>query len=154
MKRFMKLLIAVSILGVSVPSAFARPMGGRHGQRPLLHRIIERRAAELGVEDATVTAIVKIAEAARANLEALRLDVWDARQTLDQSMEAEELDRDAILAQTEALCEARKALRLAEVGVQLEIRAQLTAEQWQALQAQLGPRRARRGPARVRGGYR
>jgi Spy/CpxP family protein refolding chaperone len=92
-------------------------------------RFLDRHADRLGVDADTRAAIQQIVDASAADGERLRAEHEAAREKLHGLLEAEEPDRDAVMAQIDTLGAIHVAERKHRMDTMLRIRALLTPEQ-------------------------
>jgi Spy/CpxP family protein refolding chaperone len=139
------LWIASALLCATTLAAAPRMPDGPH-RPPPPHEIIRAHADELGIDPATVKAIIQLAEAARPELQQRHKALDAARERLDELMDAPGSDRSAILEQVQAVGEAHNALKSREMEVMLGIRDLLTPDQWSAFRELMPPPGPPAGP--------
>jgi Spy/CpxP family protein refolding chaperone len=157
---FTRTVLTFCALALSTPVLAMPPKHGPPGahHRPPPHEIIRQNADELGINDATVHAIVEIAEDAREALHGLHEGVRDASKTLHQLLGEDTPDRKAVLHQVAQLKQAEAAVQKHQLTVLMDIRALLSPAQRDAIKAlhqkmkSEGPPHGRRGPPKHRGG--
>lgn len=110
-----------------------------------------RGVQQLGLDDATEEAVLDVLHAAAADRDQLRQEERAAREEMTALMSADAPDREAVLAQHQALSELISDLRRVDLVMILDVRALLTPEQWRALAAQLPPPPGPRGGPAPRG---
>lgn len=143
--RVASLLVAL-VLAAPALAQPRPPHPGPPGPPPHPHDVLRHRAPEIGLDDATVEALLDALDDGRAAREELADAVADARDRLYASMVAEPVDREAIDAAARALGDAETALRLHDIDVMLDVRAMLTPAEREALNAILPLPPPRRGP--------
>lgn len=134
-------LLVIGGLAIAA-AAGAKPGGGRghgHGLKGLEHSL-ERLELAPGVES-SVSAIL---DAARADHEALRSEIREAKEQMWSLMAQDAPDEAAVLAQAETVGALMTEARKARILTMLQVRAQLTPEQRAALDAERGEKRGRR----------
>ena len=152
--RLQTLSLAALAVLMMAPAAFARPdFGDRHhgrGGGPL--KLIEKHAADLGIDAATQDEIKALAKESRAAGKALR----------EQAREAKELMRDLMLTGSDEqvidhhreISRIKAQMHEKRVRLMLQIRKRLTPDQWREAHALLAQhradRRAQRGERKQR----
>lgn len=139
-------IVAVALAaGVTLATAaMARP--GHHGPHrggPLAH--LERGLQALDLDDATLQTANGIIDAAREEGRSMRTRMRDAHEAMRNLLEQETPDRDAVLAQAEAIGDLQTEARKQELSTLLQVQALLTPEQRAHLR-ELAFRRGSRGP--------
>lgn len=119
-----------------------RGPGGGPGRDPV--RVIEANAEELGVDEETLATIRARVEASRERTETLEAAVRELYHALQQSLDQDAADRDAVMAVVDSLGQTEIELRKHQIDTLLEIRELLTPEQRERLR-ELGVRPSRRG---------
>ncbi len=124
-------------LGAAVP-ATAGPhgaLGGPHAGMGMGHpeKILDFHAESLGLDDETRDALRAVVETSHEDAEVLHEAMAAERDRLHELMEAEEVDRDAVMEQVERMGALKTELRKHRIGVMLDIRDMLTPEQREAL---------------------
>jgi len=130
---FMTLLLAGGLLAQTTPSG--PPRGGR-GQRQNLKNA-------LGLTDAQVAAITSIVQGAQTQLQTLRADIKQKRQTLNSLLGAASPSAVDIGNAELALRTAENNLKAERTAIINQIKQQLTGEQQQKLDAILAMRGGR-----------
>ncbi len=137
-------LSALAIAALTASAALAYPGGHGPGKRhrgPHPEMMIEHMAEVLDLDEATVAEMQAVVQGTHEQGEALHTEIREARETMHDMMKAEELDREAIMAQVDRLAALEgDALRL-RIGTLLDVRALLTPEQRAALTAMREDRR-------------
>lgn len=115
---------------------------------PPVHDLIQEHAEELGIRPSQVRAIRRLADDARTTLDRYHDDIDAARTDLRGLLDVDRPDRAAVRKAIRALGEAETKLREGEIGVMLDIFAELEPDQRRALgrKAQQRRRPHRRGP--------
>lgn len=146
--RALLILVALSLLLPAAAWAQKGPKDGRGPGHmgPPSPEMIAERAAEAGIEEGVVEQILGIMEANKENAEMLRTELQAAHEELRALLEAEVPDRDAVMQQLEAVGAMETDMRKQHLSVELEIRALLTAEQWEAFRPPMGPHMRGGGP--------
>ena len=130
-------LVVVALLGAS--TALSKPHGdcrGHHGKGARLDRL-EAKLAELELDADTRAAAERVLEQARTEREARRDQVRDARNALHELLEQETPAVEQVMAQADALGALETEAHKSKLRTMLELRALLSAEQWQSLEASL-----------------
>jgi Spy/CpxP family protein refolding chaperone len=150
----MRLLPTLALLVLLPTAALAQqPPGPPPGVKapPEPHELLEEHAEALGVDAETVARIQEIATAAKGDRERLAQAVEQARRDLGALLEAEQPDREAVLAQVDVLGAAETAVLRQHMETLLDIHALLTPQQLKALEA-MAPRPPAGGPPPGMGG--
>ena len=121
--------LAALTVGLAAP-ALARPPRGERGER------FAAKAAELGVDAATIEQIKTIRKEARAGHGDDRGDMKAAHEALRAAMKAG--DEKAALQAADAMNALKGEKMKDRVRAGLKVRALLTAEQWEALESMRG----------------
>lgn len=135
-------LFALALAIATSPLAFAK--GG-----PPIDRIVDRLELSASQRDVIEPAI----EAHRGTMESLRPQVREARKLLREAVRSESFDELAIRDAASALALLEAEVAVARGEFLAEMRSQLSAEQFEKLEA-MGPRRGRRGGNRGKVGPR
>ena len=131
-------VLAAALLGVGISAGAEEPWphepGGPHGpgphwRRPPFDAVLEREAGRLGLDDAALSRIRAVADAARPESERLAEALHTEQRRLHDLLAADSPDRDAALVQVERAGAARTALEKQRIATMLEIRKLLTPEQ-------------------------
>lgn len=131
-------VLAAALLGIGIaagaeepgPGEPSGPHGpGQHGRRPPFDAVLERNAGRLGLDDASLSHIRAVADAARPESERLAEALHTERRQLHDLLSSDSPDRDAALAQVERAGAARTELEKQRIATMLEIRKLLTPEQ-------------------------
>lgn len=141
----MKRLLLLPWLALAAP-ALAMPPGGPP-KGPPLHEIVLEQADTLGLDAATVGEIEALFDGSRAEHEALAEVLHQALAQQRALLEVDVPDRAAVLAQAEVISDAELQLRQHHLSLELDLRALLSAEQWQQVRRPgppPGPRGGRR----------
>lgn len=158
MKRLSKTLAALLLtLGLAIPAAALAGPGGRHhrggGPDPAkMVEMLERHADELGIDDATLQKLDATVEQNRDALKALRTDAKTARKAVREAMKADNPDKTQVLRLIEQAGQAKIALEQQRAVVMLDLRAQLSPAQRDAIKAHREARKAERGERRGKRG--
>ena len=137
-------LVVVALLGAS--TALSKPHGGcrgHHGKGARLDRL-EAKLAELELDADTRAATALVLEQARTEREARRDEMRDTRRALHELLEQETPALEQVMAQADALGKLETEAHKSKLRTMLELRALLSAEQWQALKASLRHREGER----------
>ena len=137
-------MIGVALLFWSV-SAQARPPHDGKGPKKNPLEMIERHADKLGIDDATLDAIWEIADAGRPEGRKLRRNLRQLRKELREMLRSDDPDREAVMAQVEAIGEVEVSLRKHDLNILMDIQILLTPEQREALD-ELRPKHGKKGP--------
>ncbi len=154
MKRLSKTLAALLLtLGLAIPAAALAGPGGRHhrggGPDPAkMVEMLERHADELGIDDATLQKLDATVEQNRDAIKALRTDAKTARKAVREAMKADNPDKTQVLRLIEQAGQAKIALEQQRAVVMLDLRAQLSPAQRDAIKAH---REARKDRWKARG---
>jgi Spy/CpxP family protein refolding chaperone len=122
----------VALLALAATAGARPPLGGGfHGRHGDDHheRFLERHADRLGVDDATREAIEAKFDGARSQAEPLRVAVRQAHRQLHEMLRADAPDREAVLAQSDAIGALETELRKLRITTLLDVRAMLSEEQ-------------------------
>ncbi len=138
----MKKTLLAAALAAFAPSALARP----HQGPPPPHLLIADQASAAGIDAASVEAVEAVAEAHRADIDALRGEVDAAREALHKIVADPWSDAAEALSAVDALSAAEQVMERSKLKVLLEFKELLTPAQWEALD--LGSPPPREGPAR------
>ena len=114
---------------------------------PPLHDLVQEHAEELGIRPNQVRTIRRLADDARTTLDGYHRDIDAARNHLRRLLDVDRPDRAAVRQAIRSLGEAETKLREGEIGVMLDILAELEPDQRRAL----GRKAQQRGPHRRRG---
>ncbi len=134
-----------ALLAMGTPALAGDGFGGRHGHRgPPLGEVLERHAAELGLDEAAVGRIRAIEETSRPERDALREELHGLRTDLHALLEADAPDEAAVMAQVEEIGAVKTELQKHRVRTLLAVRAELTPEQRAKLVELREARRAKR----------
>jgi Spy/CpxP family protein refolding chaperone len=129
MKRTIWTLTTLAWLASAAP-ALARPfgpMGG--GPPPPPDAFVDLHADELGLDDATRQAIRDILATSHEEGRALNQQVREERQKLHTLLDAEPVDRDAVMAQVDLVGQLETQAEKHRIESMLAIREKLTPEQ-------------------------
>lgn len=153
MKRLSKTLAALLLtLGLAIPAAaLAGPGGGHHRGGPdpaKMVSMLERHADELGIDDATLQKLEATVDQNRDAMKALRADAKTARKAVREAMKADNPDKTQVLRLIEQAGQAKIALEQQRAVVLLDLRAQLTPAQRDAIKSH---REARKDRWKARG---
>lgn len=135
MKRTTLALIPLTWLAVAAPAQAFGPMGGgprygpMRGGPPPAGGLVDLHADELGLDDATRQAIRGILETSHEEGSTLNRQVRDARETLHTLLDAEPVDRNAVMAQVEVVGQLETEAEKHRIESMLAIREQLSPEQ-------------------------
>lgn len=120
---------------LTVPSlAMARPPGPPKGPPPMAH-VVERHAAEIGLDPEVQDAIEQIDREGRELARPLRDDLRSAHEALRAAMESDQPDRATVLARAAAVGDAEARLREHHLTEAMDILALLTVEQRRTLRS-------------------
>jgi Spy/CpxP family protein refolding chaperone len=129
--RFALPLLATALLAAPTAADDRHPHRGP--RRPAFEEVLERNAERLGLDAIALAEIRGIAEASRAETEALAERVHERRRELRALLDVDAPDLDALMRQVERVGEAEIALDKRRLTTLVEIRARLTPEQRQEL---------------------
>jgi Spy/CpxP family protein refolding chaperone len=124
------------------------PGGGHHGPNP---EKLAERAQKAGVDDATIDKIKGVVKASEKGIKDLQGEKREARKTLHELMGADNPNTQKVLQQVELLGHIRTELQKKRVGMQLEIRKLVTADQWKTMHPKRGEGRRGKGMRGKRG---
>lgn len=146
--RFTFAAALLLIVGLALP-AFAGPGGKRgkrgHGPNPMkMVKMLERHADELGIDEATLDQMKGLVEQNKSQFEALREEARAARASIKEAMDAPKPDKAAVLALVEQAGQARIEIQKLKMGVMIDLKALLTPEQIERVEAARAERRAER----------
>jgi Spy/CpxP family protein refolding chaperone len=119
-----------------------RGPGGGLGRDPL--RVLEANADELGLDEETRTTIRARIDASQEETKRLEAAVRELYHTLQETLDQDAPDRDAVMAVVDSLGRTEIELRRHRIDTLLEVRALLTPEQ-RARARELGMRQPPRG---------
>ena len=107
-----------------------RPHGPGRGHRPPpFERVLQRHAERLGLDEATLAEIERLADAARSERQARRDELRELRRALFERLNDEAPDEAAVMAQVEEIGRLKTELEKERIRTMLAIRARLTPEQ-------------------------
>ena len=129
-------------------SAVASPPEGvsdtrmRH-RAPPIHLVVKHRGDEIGLDQSVLNNMQDIVDANKEAAQSLRDRMSEARSELQRRFAIEPIDETAIRAQSERIDALHSAVMQHRLDVDLQLRALLTAEQWEALRNPPKDRRER-----------
>ncbi|TNF25696.1 MAG: periplasmic heavy metal sensor [Deltaproteobacteria bacterium] len=147
MKRSLTLSgVALLVLALAVPAAFARGPRGGFGQGPGERGA--RMAENLGLNDQQVETMKKLRELHQTEMQAVRDQLRAKHEALAKLWQADAPDRAAIVAATKELSGLQAQLELKRVDHLFAVKSVLSAEQFKKFM-ESGP--GMRGPRGMRG---
>jgi len=137
------LALAASLLFVGL----AQAKGGKHSKRGpggmLTPRNIDRVAAKLKLDEATVTQLKERVYSAEKEGIDLKAQLERARLELRRALDSNDPDRAAVMRQIDEVGSLHTAIRKHKTGLMLDLRGMLTVEQRQELRQLMQKRRQR-----------
>jgi len=131
----MRAALSLAVLAFALAAGTARAQTPPQPPAPPApHDLIRAHAEELGIAPEVVDRVQQIANASRMEHLRLQQDVDRQRLALDILLQVDEPDRKAVLEQVERLGDAESAMLRQSLIVLLDMRAQLTPVQRDALE--------------------
>lgn len=122
--RYILVLLFACMMGES----WAADPGGTQDP-PMLERVLERHAARLGLEEASLAEIKRLTKESESEIDALRDAVRSLQQDMRGLLSDDVPDEEAVMVQVERIGAAESELQKLRLRTMLQIRAVLTAEQ-------------------------
>jgi len=139
-----RVIIALAVLAVCLPgAAFAQGRGGG----PMMEKVLKD---VVGLSDAQIGKIQDLQYKADREKIDIHHELQKARLDLEQMMRADKPNRSKVLGQVEKIGALETNLKKNRVGLMLDIRGLVTADQWQKMEALHAERKMRRQQRRMR----